>query len=157
HSLPGGLVSPDAPAGARGTALILGLALLVLTPRVWRGTRTAVALAIVALLALAVLNLEDAHYAVGGLQAGVALTLALARSAFRLGCSNRPRRRIVVAALGAWILAAAALACAPLVGSTTGPAFARVLHHPVGHALRLAAGVPRLTSGWDSLIEVLIG
>jgi lysyl-tRNA synthetase class 2 len=157
RSLPGGLVSPDVPAGTRVAVLVLGLALLVLTPRVWRGTRTALALTLVALLALAVLNAEDARYVAAGVQGAVALTLALARSAFRLGCSNRPRPRIVVAALGAWTLAVAALVCAPLLGSTTGHVLARVLHHPVGHALHLAAGVQRLAPGWNSLIEALIG
>jgi lysyl-tRNA synthetase class 2 len=156
-SLARGLTSPDVPAATRVAVLILGLALLALTPRVWRGTRTAVALAITALVALTVLNFEDARFAVAGLEAGVALTLALARSAFRLGCSNRPRPRIVVAALAAWALAAAALASAPLVGSTTGQVLAHVLHHPVGRALHLAAGVPRLAGDWNSLIEVLIG
>jgi lysyl-tRNA synthetase class 2 len=156
HSLLGGLVFPDVRA-ARVAALVLGVALLVLTPRVWRGTRTALALTIVALIALAALNVEAGHYAVAGLQAAVALTLSLAQGAFRLGCSNRPRRRVVVATLSAWTLAAAALACAPLVGNSTGHVLPGVLHHPVGHALHLATGVPLLASRWNSLIEVLIG
>jgi lysyl-tRNA synthetase, class II len=154
--LSGGLV-PEAPAGARIAALVLGLALLALTPHVWRGTRTALALAITALLALAVLSAEHHRIAVAGLQAGLALTLALARGAFPLGCSNRPRPKIVLAALGAWTLAAAALALAALVARTTGHALAHALRHPVGHALHLAAAAPRLDAGWTSLIEALIG
>jgi lysyl-tRNA synthetase, class II len=118
HSLTRGVISLDVPASTRAAALVLGFALLALTPRVWRGTRTAVALAIAALLTLAVLNIEDARYAVGGVEAALALTLALARSAFRLGCSNRPRPRIVAGALVAWALAVAALASAPLIAGT---------------------------------------
>jgi lysyl-tRNA synthetase, class II len=149
----GGLI-PDAPAGARLAALVLGLALLALTPRVWRGTRTALALAIAGLAALAVLSADHHRIAIAALQAGLAVTLVLARGAFQLGCSNRPRPRIVLAALGAWALAAVALAVAVLVARTTGHVIAHVLHHPVGH---LAAGGTRLGAGWSSLIEVLVG
>ncbi len=108
--LPAGLLTADAPAGARVAALVLGLALLALTPGVWRGTRTALGLAIGALLGLALLNAGDQRPLIAGLQAGVALILGLGRSAFPLGCSNRPRLRIVLAAAAAWLLAAAAVA-----------------------------------------------
>jgi lysyl-tRNA synthetase, class II len=147
----GGVLIPDAPAGARLAALALGLALLALIPRVWRGTRTALALTITALLALAVLSAEHHRVAVAALQAGLAVILVLARGAFPLGCSNRPRPRIVLAALGAWVLAAAALAMAALVARTTG--------HVIVHVLRPHAppAGPRLDAGWSSLIEVLIG
>jgi lysyl-tRNA synthetase, class II len=150
RALPGGLI-PDAPAGAHMAALVLGLALLALTPRVWRGTRTALALTVTALLVLAALSAEHHRLPVAGLQAGLALILVLARSAFPLGCSNRPRPRIVLAALGAWVLAALALAVAALLARTTG--------HVIAHVLRphgLHPG-PRIDAGWSSLIEVLIG
>lgn len=142
---------PGAPAGARIAALALGLALLALTPRVWRGTRTALALTVAALAALAVINGEHHRIAMAGLQAGLALTLVLARRAFPLGCSNRPRARIVLAALGAWVLAAATLAVAALLARTTGHVLAHVLHP---HALHPG---PRLDAGWGWLVEVLAG
>ena len=142
---------PEAPGGARMAALALGLAVLALTPHVWRGTRTALALTITALVALAILSAEHQRGAVAGLEAGLAVTLVLARSAFPLGCSNRPRRRIVFAALGAWVLAAAALAVAAILAPTTGHVIAHVLRPNVLHP------GPRLDADWSSLIELLVG
>src|ERR1700756_3503200 len=50
----GGQIPAGFPAGeSHVLAVILGLGLLALTPRLWRGTRTAASLAIVGLLALA--------------------------------------------------------------------------------------------------------
>ncbi len=45
------------PSAAHVLAVLVGLALLVLAPKLWRGTRAAVALAIAALGLLAVLDI----------------------------------------------------------------------------------------------------
>jgi lysyl-tRNA synthetase, class II len=148
--LPGSFIALDAPAGARIVALVVGLALLALMPRVWRGTRTALGLTVAALSALGVLNAAHGRFVMAGVQAALAVTLVLARRAFPLGCTNRPRARILVAALGAWALAAVALVTAVLLARTTGHVIAHVLRPGVLH------GATRLGAGWSSLIEVLV-
>ena len=77
-------------SGVTRSALILGAALLALTPGVWRGTRTAVSLTIIGLVALAALNAGHGHFGEATVEACLALMLTLGRGAFRLGCSNRP-------------------------------------------------------------------
>ncbi|MGZ4193827.1 MAG: bifunctional lysylphosphatidylglycerol flippase/synthetase MprF [Solirubrobacteraceae bacterium] len=143
------------PISRHGLALMLGAALLALTPGLWRGTRTAVSLTVAGLVALAALNAGHGRYGEAAVQAGLALLLALGRSAFTLGCSNRPRPVIAVAALGAWGLAVGAVLTAPDVRRTAGHVITGVLHHPAAHALS-AASAPRVSGNWDALIEVLI-
>jgi lysyl-tRNA synthetase, class II len=146
---------PGFPVGRHSLALILGAALLALAPGVWRGTRTAVSLTIIGLVALAALNAGHGRYGEATVEGCLALMLTLGRGAFRLGCSNRPRPAIVLAAILAWSLAAGAIASAPDVRRTAGHVLAKVLHHPATHSLTAAAG-PRLSSGWGVLIDVLI-
>jgi lysyl-tRNA synthetase class 2 len=154
--LPGGLALPRLPAATHVLSVIVGLALVALAPRLWRGTRTAVTLAVLGLVTLAALNAGHGRYADATVQAGLAVLLAMARGAFRLGCSNRPRPSIVCAALVTWSLAFGALVCAPLVRHTA-PAVARVLHRHVDHALGVVAASARLSASWRTLIELLVG
>ena len=104
---------PGLPIGRHDVALILGAALLALTPGLWRGTRTAVSLTVIGLVALAALNAGHGRYGDAAVEAGLALLLALGRGAFRLGCSNRPGPVVACAALVAWGLAAGAVLSAP--------------------------------------------
>jgi lysylphosphatidylglycerol synthetase-like protein (DUF2156 family) len=78
------LTSPGLPSLAHILALLLGLALLVLTPRLWRGTRTAVSLAIAGLLLLAMLNIvKGLAYEESIPEACLALLLIAARAPSR--------------------------------------------------------------------------
>lgn len=154
RSLPGGLIAPAGPTPARAVALVLGLALLAVIPGVWRGTRMALALAILALLALAALGLAAHQDLVAAVRAGLGLALGLSRGGFRLGCRNRPRLGIAAATLSAWGLVAVALALAPLVGGTAGHVLVHVLRHPIGHGL--ASRPSHLSAGWDALLEILV-
>jgi lysylphosphatidylglycerol synthetase-like protein (DUF2156 family) len=152
---------PHPPAGVHVLALVLGATLLVLMPRLWRGTRTAVGLTIVGLLGLAALNTTHGRLAEASVETGLALLLGLGRRAFRLGCSNRPRPVIAGAAVVAWGLACAAVLCAPLVRRAAGHVIvmAQVLPHRVQHAVIAAAAGAGPTGGgvWHVLVEVLIG
>jgi lysyl-tRNA synthetase class 2 len=80
--------------------------------------------------------------------------LTAGRSAFPLGCSNRPRPAIALGALVAWALAAGAILTAPDVRHTAGHVL-RVLRHPVAHPLTVASA-PRPPGHWGALIDVLI-
>jgi lysyl-tRNA synthetase class 2 len=145
------------PPSRHVLALVLGVALLALTPRLWRGTRTAVALTIAGLMALAALNAGHGRFGAAAVEAVLALMLALGHGAFRLGCSNRPRPAIVCAAAIAWgLVGSAAALSAPVVRHAAGPVIHGVLHHPAGHALA-ATPAPRLRGDWLALLEVLIG
>ena len=162
HDLPGhghrrlsATAYPGFPVGRHALAVILGAALLALTPGLWRGTRTAVSLTIVGLVALAALNGSHGHFDEAIVEACLAVMLTAGRSAFPLGCSNRPRPAIALAALAAWGLAAGAILSAPAVRHTAGHVLAGVLHHPVAHSLGVASA-PRLSAGWDAVIDVLI-
>jgi lysyl-tRNA synthetase class 2 len=146
---------PGLPIGRHDVALILGAALLALIPGLWRGTRTAVSLTVIGLVALAALNAGHGRYGDAAVQAGLALLLALGRGAFRLGCSNRPGPVVACAAVVAWGLAAGAVVSAPAVRHTAGHVIAGVLRHPSDHALT-AASVPRISGDWDALIDALI-
>jgi lysyl-tRNA synthetase class 2 len=138
-------------------ALVLGVALLALTPRLWRGTRTAVALTIAGLVALAALNAGHGRYGTAAVEAALALMLSLGLGAFRLGCSNRPRPAIVCAAAVAWgLVGCAAALTAPVIRHAAGPVIRGVLHHPAGHEL-VATPTPGLRGDWLTLLEVLIG
>jgi lysyl-tRNA synthetase, class II len=142
------------PIGRHGLVLILGAALLALTPGLWRGTRTAVSLTVIGLATLAALNAGHGRYGDAAVEAGLALLLSLGRGAFPLGCSNRPRPVIAGAALVAWGLAAGALVGAPDVRRTAGHVIRGVLHHPATHDLAASAGQP--SAHWDALIDVLV-
>lgn len=146
---------PGLPIGRHDVALILGAALLALTPGLWRGTRTAVSLTVIGLVALAALNGGHGRYGDAAVEAGLALLLALGRRAFRLGCSNRPAPVVACAALVAWGLAAGAVLSAPDVRHTAGHVITGVLRHPAGHVLTAASG-PRISGDWDALIDGLI-
>ncbi len=146
---------PGVPLGRHALALILGAALLAMTPGLWRGTRTAVSLAVIGLMALVALNAAHGFYAEATLEACLALMLALSRGAFRLGCSNRPRPAITLSAVLAWGLVASAILSAPAVRRTAGHVISGVLHHPAAHSLT-AASAPRLSDEWGVLIDVLI-
>lgn len=160
-----GTTDPPSPAGAESAshlppdthllALIVGGALLALTPRLWRGTRTAVALTIVGLLTLAALNTAHARYAPATVEGALVLLLALGRRAFCLGCSNRPRPAILGAAVAAWALACSAVLCAPLVRSTAGHVLSGGLRNPGAVAIATASTAP--SPHWELLIEILIG
>jgi lysyl-tRNA synthetase class 2 len=145
---------PGFPLGRHALALIVGAALLALTPGLWRGTRTAVSLTMVGLVALVALNTSHGRFGEAAVEACLALMLAFGRSAFRLGCSNRPRPAIALAAVVAWGLAAGAILSAPDVRHTA-RALAHVLRHPVAHPLT-SAGAPHLSGAWSSVIDVLI-
>ena len=143
------------PSAATTWRCILGAALLALTPGLWRGTRTAVSLTVIGLVALAALNGGHGRYGDAAVEAGLALLLALGRRAFRLGCSNRPAPVVACAALVAWGLAAGAVLSAPDVRHTAGHVITGVLRHPAGHVLTAASG-PRISGDWDALIDGLI-
>jgi len=147
---PAGLPSPS-----HVLTVLIGLALLALAPRLWRGTRTAVSLAIIGMLALAALHVATSHLGEGVVELGLAALLAVGRGAFPLGCRNRPRLAVVGTALGAWALTYGALRFAPLVHGNV-PGLARALHHSVTHTLRAATAQPHLNAHWDSLIDLLI-
>jgi len=143
------------PSQAHVLAVLLGLALLVLTPRLWRGTRTAVSLAVAGLLALAALNLAKPHWGEAGVEVALAGLLVVGRAAFPFGCRNRPRIAVVCTAIGAWGLTYCALRVAPLVhGHTHG--LVGALHRSVTHTVRGSAAQPQLSENWNSLIEILI-
>lgn len=156
HPLLGALTPPNLPSEAHVLSIVIGVGLLVLAPRIWRGTRTAASLAIVGLMTLATLSLLKGHYEEAALQLALSALLATAHSSFSLGCRNRPRLAIVAAALGAWGLAYCALRVAPLVPSHPAHVLEGALHHSVAHALRFSAAT-RLSADWISLIDALIG
>ncbi len=152
-----GHLGPNFPSETHLLSVIIGLALLAVTPRLWRGTRTAVSLAVLGLATLATLSALKGQIEEGAAEVCLCVLLALARSSFPLGCRNRPRLAVVCAALGAWGLAYCALCVAPLVPSHPGHVIARALHHSVTHALRFSVAQPRMSEDWTSLIEALIG
>ena len=148
-----GRLEPSAlPSAAHVLAIVVGLALLVLAPKLARGHRTAVPLAIGALGFLAVLSIvKGLEYDEAALALSLALVLTVARRAFPLGSRNRPRPALVLAATGAWALACCAVLAGPLA-SDRGRTIRRVLHH----VLRVSFGPARLSGAWVSLVEVLI-
>jgi lysyl-tRNA synthetase class 2 len=146
---------PGLPVGRHALELIVGAALLALIPGLWRGTRTAVSLTITGLVALAALNAGHGHVGEATVETSLAVLLTAGRAAFPLGCSNRPRPAIALAAVAAWSMAAGAIISAPAVRHSAGHVLARVLHHPAGHALSVASA-PRLPGDWGVLIDVLI-
>ncbi len=153
----GRLTPAGLPSEAHVLAVLVGMALLVLTPRLWRGTRTAVSLAIAGLIMLAVLNLvKGLEYEEAIPEAGLALLLAWGHSAFPLGCRNRPRVAVVCAALAAWALTYCALLAAPLVSGRPRHPLGQDLHSAIVHVLHSPAAHPHLSADWTSLIDILI-
>lgn len=156
HPLLGHLTPPGLPSEAHLLSVVAGLALLVVAPRLWRGTRAAASVAIVGLATLAAVSVLKGNYEQAALELALSAMLAAARRSFPLGCRNRPRLAIVCAALGAWGLAYCALRAAPLVGAHPGHVIERALRHSVTHALRLSTA-SRMSDAWISLIDALIG
>ncbi len=155
RSVLAGLEPSGLPSEVHVLSVLVGLALLATAPRLWRGTRTAVSLAILGLTALAMLNVVKGRWGEAAVELSLAALLAGARGAFPLGCRNRPRVAMVATAVGAWGLAYCALRVAPLVhGRAHG--LVHALHRSVTHALRLAAGGPQMTPGWSTMIDILI-
>ena len=148
HRLISHLAPPALPSAAHLLALLVGLALIVLAPRVSRGTRTAVSLATSALVILAVLNLvKGLDYEESALELCLALVLVVGRPAFPLGSRNRPRLALASAAVGTWALAYCALLVKPLA-TDHGHTIKRALHHTIGQALHASLGSPRLSPIW---------
>jgi lysyl-tRNA synthetase, class II len=154
-TLLGRLAPSELPSQTHVVTVLVALALLASTPGLWRGTRTAVSLAIVGLAALATLNLVKGRYGEVVVELTLLGLLLAARSSFRLGCRNRPHLAMVCAAVGAWGLTYCALRVAPL---THGHAHELVheLHRSVTRALRITEGAPHLGQVWSSTIEVLV-
>lgn len=157
HRLVRHIAPPALPSAAHLLALLVGLALVVLTPKLWRGTRAAVSLAISALLVLAVLNIvKGLDYEESALELCLALVLALGRRAFLLGSRNRPRLALASAAVGMWALSYCALLIKPLA-IDRGHTIKGALHRTIGQALHASLGAPRLSHTWILAAEVLIG
>lgn len=149
----GGQIPAGFPRGETHVlTVVLGLGLLALTPRLWRGTRMAASLAVIGLLALAAVKLSRSDYDEAVIECGLAGLLWIGRAAFPLGCRNRPRLAVVVAALAAWALAYCAMIVAPLAGP--GHALQSLHHGPVTHALRTSA--LQLNAVWSALIVLLV-
>ncbi len=145
---------PEAfPSAFRVVDLLMGLALLVLAPKLLRGIRAAVPLTVGALAAISLLHLmTPIGFAAAGVALLLALVLAFGRHAFPLGSQNRPRRALVFAASGAWVLAYFAAVAAPGVS-----AHSRDIRHALHHVLRVSLVAPHLSATWIALVEVLIG
>jgi lysyl-tRNA synthetase class 2 len=145
------------PSAAHVLAVLVGLALLVLAPKLSRGHRTAVPLAIAALGSLAVLSIvKGLDYEDAALALSLALVLVVARRAFPLGSRNRPSAVLVFAAIGTWALACSAVLAGPLA-SDRGRSIRGAVHHAIGHMLHFSLGPPRLSGAWILLAEALIG
>jgi lysylphosphatidylglycerol synthetase-like protein (DUF2156 family) len=151
-------ITPAAlPSAAHLLALVAGLALLILAPRLWRGTRTAVSLAIAWLAALALLNVvKGLDYEETVLDVCLIVLLALGRGAFPLGSRNRPRLAAAGAALGAWALTWCAELTAPLVADR-GRTIKLAYRHTLGHVFSGSFVHPTIEPSWITLVELLAG
>jgi lysyl-tRNA synthetase class 2 len=144
------------PSTAHVLAVLVGLALLVLAPQLWRGTRAAVPLAIVALCCTAVLGIaKGLDYEEAVVELSLAVLLILGRRQFPVGSRNRLRPVIALAATGTWVLAYSTLLAAPLA-SDRGRTIRTALHHAIGHVLHVSLAPARPTQAWVFLAEVLI-
>jgi lysyl-tRNA synthetase, class II len=139
-----GLLPPE----TRVISVIVGLALLTVVPRLLRGTRKALSVVTLGIGVLAALSALESHWARMIMQLVLCLLLVRAREAFPLGCRDRPRRTVALAALGAWAVAYVTLRLAPLVHVHLGRRIVPALHH--------AADPGHLNAQWLSAIEVLI-
>jgi lysyl-tRNA synthetase class 2 len=153
----GGLAPAGLGSVAHVLAMLVGFALLVLTPRLWGGMRRAASLAIAGLLLLAVLSiLKGLEYEQAIPEVCLALLLACGRSAFPLGCRSRPRLVVVLGAFAAWALTCGALLLAPVVSGRTANPLGRDVHHAIAHLLRSAVAHPGLGADWATLIDILV-
>jgi lysyl-tRNA synthetase, class II len=116
------------PTPAHLLVLLVGILLVAVAPRLWRGTRAAVRLAVGLLCVVAVLNLVRGFEFAPVVDIGLAAVLFAGRGAFPLGSSNRTHPVLVAAGVATW-----ALAC-----------------------LAVSVVTPRLSDGWQALIEILI-
>lgn len=149
----GGQMPAGFPRGENHVIIaMLGVALLAVAPRLWRGTRMAVSLALVGVLALAAVNLARADYDEVAIECCLAAMLWIGRGAFPLGCRNRPRLAVVLAALAAWMLAYCAMIVAPLAGR--GHPHRWLHHEPIAHVLHVYAA--QLNAVWSMLIVLLV-
>ena len=139
---------PSLPSLAHLLALLVGLALLVLVPNIWRGTRRAASLAIAGLTVLAVLHvMKGLDYDEATLDLCLVALLLFGRRAFALGCRDRPSLAAVCAAIGAWALTYCALLIGPLVADRG---------HTIRKAMHVAFAHRHLSSAWTVVVEVLI-
>ena len=116
------------PTPAHLLVLLVGVLLVTVAPRLWRGTRTAVRLAVGLLCVIAVLNLLRGFEFAPAVEIGLAALLFAGRREFPLGSSNRTHPLLVAAGVVAF-----ALAC-----------------------FAVSVVTPRLSDGWLALIEILI-
>lgn len=145
------------PSTAHLLALVAGLALLALAPRLWRGTRTAVSLAIAWLAILALLNVvKGLDYDEATLDFSLLVLLVLGRGSFPLGSRRRPRLIAAGAALGAWALTWCAELAGPLVADH-GQTIKLAVRQAVGHALAGSFARARVDPSWLTLVELLAG
>jgi lysyl-tRNA synthetase class 2 len=152
--LSGVLIPPGLPSEAHVLSALVGLALLVLVPRLWDGTRTAVPLAALGLAVLAVIQISREHYGVAWPELGLSLLLALAWPAFPSGCRNRPRATAVGAAIAAWVLTYVVLIAAP--SSQGSGTFDQVRLHVITRNFHVSTPGLHLVAGWSLAIELLI-
>jgi lysyl-tRNA synthetase class 2 len=142
------IAPPGLPSVAHVLAVAAGLVLVALAPKLWRGTRKAVSLSVVALVVLAVLNVvKGLEYEDAVVALGLAALLFAGRRAFPLGSRPVPHPALVFAVISAWLLAYLATLAGPL-SSTRGHLIRRALHHAIGHA--------HLGGAWIGFVEGLI-
>ena len=145
-------LTPTLPSVAHVLAVGVGLVLLVLAPKVWRGTRKAVTLSIIALVVLAALNvIKGLEYEDAAAELALAALLVAGRRAFPLGSSSRPRPALLMAGIGAWLLAYCAIVFGPLSRER-----GHLIHHAIRQALRVSLGHTHLGAGWIAFVELLI-
>lgn len=144
------------PTAFRVLDLLMGLALLVLTPKLLRGIWAAVPLTVGALAAISVLHLmTPLGFGAAAVALLLAVVLAFGKRAFPLGSRNRPPGALVFAASGAWVLAYFAAVAAPGVSANSGDV-RHALHHAIGHVLHVPLGAPHLSGVWILFVELLI-
>jgi lysyl-tRNA synthetase, class II len=149
-------LTPALPSVAHVLAVGVGLVLLALAPNLWRGTRKAVVLSIVALVVLAVLALiKGLEYEDAAAELALAALLFAGRRAFPLGSSSRPRPALLMAGIGAWLLAYCAILFGPL-SRQRGHLIRHAIHHAIRQALHVSLGPAHLGAGWIAFVELLI-
>lgn len=139
--------------------------LLVLAPKLWRGTRRALSLAIAVLVGLAILNvLKGLDFEETALDLVLVAVLVVGRRSFSHGCRTRPRLAVVGTAVAVWALTYTVMLVGPLVadrGHTTRHTLHPIrhaVHHLIAHAVRAAATVTTgLSHNLILVSEVLIG
>lgn len=144
------LAPRSVPSFAHLLALLAGVLLLALVPSVWRGTRRALDLAVVALCLLAVLNLvKGLDYEETLLDVTLAMVLLRGRHAFVLGTTTRRALPIALALVGVWAGTYAVLLVGLLATSHA---------RTVGDALRnaLGGGPMGLGDKWVFSLDALV-